>query len=120
MSQRSISSWISFTTLSDIGYSFGLSYSGSDPWNDLPKLWKQSPLAYADQVKTPTLFIHSEEDYRCPLPEGLQMYSALRHFGVPSRIVIFKRENHELSRGGKPLNRIKRLYEITNWFQSYL
>ena len=120
VSQRSISSWISFTTLSDIGYSFGLSYSGSDPWNDLPKLWKQSPLAYADQVKTPTLFIHSEEDYRCPLPEGLQMYSALRHFGVPSRIVIFKRENHELSRGGKPLNRIKRLYEITNWFQSYL
>ncbi len=119
-SQRSISSWTSFTTLSDIGYSFGYGYTGGDPWNNYEDLWKQSPLAYANQVKTPTLFIHSDEDYRCPLPEGLQMYSALRHFNVPSRIVIFKGENHELSRSGKPKNRIKRLREITQWFELYL
>ena len=119
-SQRSISSWTSFSLLSDIGYSFGHAYTGSDPWSNHEDLWKQSPLAYADKVKTPTLFIHSEEDYRCPLPEGIQMYSALRHFNVPSRIVIFKEENHELSRSGKPQNRIKRLQEITQWFVEYL
>lgn len=119
-SQRSISSWTSFTTLSDIGYSFGYAYTGGAPWNNYEDLWKQSPLAYANRVKTPTLFIHSEEDYRCPLPEGIQMYSALRHFNVPSRIVIFKGENHELSRSGKPQNRIKRLQEITQWFEQYL
>lgn len=120
VSQRSISSWISFTTLSDIGYSFGYAYTGSNPWNNYEELWKRSPLAYANRVKTPTLFIHSEEDYRCPLPEGIQMYSALRYFNVPSRIVIFKGENHELSRSGKPQNRIKRLQEITQWFEQYL
>ena len=119
-SQRSISNWVSLETLSDIGFHFGPAYTGSDIWQDIEALWRQSPLAYADKVKTPTLFIHSDEDYRCPLPEGLQMYSALKYNGVPSRIVIFKGENHELSRSGKPLNRIKRLSEITRWFDYYL
>lgn len=119
-SQRSISNWVSFETLSDIGFNFGPAYTGSDIWQNVEALWRQSPLAYADKVKTPTLFIHSEEDYRCPLPEGLQMYSALKYNGVPSRIVIFKGENHELSRNGRPLNRIKRLSEITRWFDLYL
>ena len=84
----------------------------------------QSPgdlvLAYADKVRTPTLFIHSDEDYRTPLPEGLQMYSALRYHDIPARIVIFKGENHELSRSGRPQNRIRRLQEITHWFDKYL
>ena len=119
-SQRSISNWVSHEIMSDIGYSFGLGYIGADPWTDIDELWQKSPLAYADKAKTPTLFIHSEEDYRCPLPEGIQMYSALQYFGVPSRIVIFRNENHELSRNGRPLNRIKRLQEITNWFDKYL
>ena len=119
-SQRSISNWVTLEAISDIGYNFGLGYIGADPWTDIDELWKKSPLAYANKVKTPTLFIHSDEDYRCPLPEGLQMYSALQYFGVPSRIVIFKNENHELSRSGRPLNRIKRLQEITNWFDKYL
>lgn len=120
VSQRSISNWTSFETLSDIGYGFGVRYTGLDPWKDEAVLWRQSPLAYADRVRTPTLFIHSEDDYRCPLPEGLQMYSALQYHGVPSRIVIFNGENHELSRNGRPLNRVKRLYEITAWFDRYL
>ena len=119
-SQRSISNWVTFETLSDIGFNFGPNYTGSDIWQNVEALWRQSPLAYADKVKTPTLFIHSDEDYRCPLPEGIQMYSALKYNNVPSRIVIFKGENHELSRNGHPLNRIKRLSEITNWFDHYL
>lgn len=119
-SQRSISNWISLTALSDIGYSFVDGYSGTDIWGNTDLLWKQSPLAYADKVTTPTLFIHSDEDYRCPLPEGLQMFSALRYHQVPARIVIFKGENHELSRSGRPKNRIRRLQEITNWFDHYL
>lgn len=119
-SQRSISNWISLTALSDIGYSFVDGYSGTDIWGNTDLLWKQSPLAYADKVTTPTLFIHSDEDYRCPLPEGLQMFSALRYHQVPARIVIFKGENHELSRSGRPKNRIRRLQEITTWFDHYL
>lgn len=119
-SQRSISNWISKFATTDIGYYFVNDQGGATPWNDMDKLWEQSPLKYADQVSTPTLFIHSEEDYRCWLPEGIQMFTALKYHGVESRLCIFKGENHELSRSGKPKHRIKRLEEITNWFDHYL
>jgi dipeptidyl aminopeptidase/acylaminoacyl peptidase len=120
VSQRSISSWVSFGYTTDIGYFFLPDQIGATPWEDVDKVWWHSPLRYADQVKTPTLFIHSAQDYRCWLPEGLQMFSALRYHGVESRLVVFEGENHELSRGGKPKHRVRRLNEILDWFDRYL
>ena len=79
-----------------------------------------SPLKYVNNVKTPTLFIHSIEDYRCPIWEALQMYTALKCRGVDTKLVAFKGENHELSRSGKPLHRLRRLNEITQWMEKYL
>ncbi|WP_066495422.1 alpha/beta hydrolase family protein [Abyssisolibacter fermentans] len=119
-SQRSISNWISFFNTSDIGYLFGYDQCLDEPWNNYEKLWQHSPLKYANNVKTPTLFIHSEEDYRCWLAEGMQMYTAVKYHGVDTRMCIFRGENHELSRSGKPKHRIKRLQEITDWFDEYL
>jgi len=119
-SQRSISNWVSMGYTSDIGYYFEEDQGGATPWSDIDKVWWHSPLKYADQVKTPTLFIHSEEDYRCWLPEGLQMFTALKYFGVEARFCMFRGENHELSRSGKPKHRIRRLKEITDWFDKYL
>jgi dipeptidyl aminopeptidase/acylaminoacyl peptidase len=119
-SQRGISSWLTFSNTSDIGHTFTYSYWGSDIWKDGQRLWEASPLKYADAVTTPTLFIHSAEDYRCWLVEGLQMYYALQYFNTPARMVVFENENHELSRSGKPKNRIKRLEEMTEWFDKYL
>ncbi len=120
VSQRSISNWISMGYTTDIGYYFTNDQIGSDPWRDMDKLWNASPLRYADKVRTPTLFIHSEQDYRCWLAEGLQMFTALRYHGVESRLCLFREENHELSRSGKPKHRIRRLQEITKWFEHYL
>lgn len=119
-SQRSISNWISKFCTTDIGYYFVDDQNGATPWSDVDKLWYHSPLKYADKVKTPTLFIHSEEDYRCWLAEGLQMFTALKYHGVEARLCMFRGENHELSRSGKPKHRIRRLTEITNWFESHL
>ncbi len=119
-SQRSISNWVSMGYTTDIGYYFAPDQIGATPWTDHEKLWEQSPLKYADQVKTPTLFIHSEEDYRCWLPEGLQMFTALNYHGVESRLCMFRGETHELSRSGKPKHRIRRLEEITSWFNRFL
>lgn len=119
-SQRSISNWISMGFTTDIGYYFAADQIGATPWSDPEKLWDHSPLKYADRVKTPTLFIHSEEDYRCWLPEGLQMFTALKYHGIEARLCLFKGENHELSRSGKPKHRIRRLEEITNWFNRFL
>ena len=121
-SQRSISNWISMSFISDIGSFFGPDQCGADGLfgdENILKMWDHSPLRYADKVKTPTLFIHSDEDYRCPLPEGMQMMQALANRDVKTRLVIFKGENHELSRSGKPAHRIRRLKEITDWFHQF-
>ena len=121
-SQRSISNWVSMSFISDIGPYFGPDQCGAKGLfgdRNTEALWAHSPLKYADKVKTPTLFIHSEEDYRCPLPEGMQMMQALAARNVETRMVIFKGENHELSRSGKPKHRVRRLKEITDWFEKH-
>jgi dipeptidyl aminopeptidase/acylaminoacyl peptidase len=110
--------------ISDIGPYFGPDQCGItyDEWFKglkTQELWDHSPLKYVDNAKTPTLFIHSDEDYRCPLPEGMQMMQALSVRGVETRMVVFHGENHELSRSGKPKHRVRRLTEITKWFESH-
>lgn len=116
-SQRSIANWTGFTYMSDIGYYFAGDQNGTEePIRDFSRLWEHSPLKYIDKAKTPTLFIHSDQDYRCPMNEGMQMMQALADRNVETRLVLFHGENHELSRSGKPSHRIRRLKEITNWF----
>ncbi|MEF3692558.1 MAG: prolyl oligopeptidase family serine peptidase, partial [Acholeplasmataceae bacterium] len=117
--QRSISNWISFYGTSDIGFYFAKDQTDGHPNVDTDKLWEQSPLKYALNVKTPLLFIHSDQDYRCPIEQAMQLYAIVKERGVPSRFVWFKEETHELSRSGKPQGRMKRLEEITNWFETY-
>ncbi len=118
-SQRSISNWFSFYGISDIGVGFTKSQNKSTVWENPEKLWFHSPLKYAENVKTPTLFIHSFEDYRCPIDQGYQMFTALVAQNVETKMVLFRGENHELSRGGKPLHRIRRIKEITEWFENH-
>ncbi|MCM1992186.1 S9 family peptidase [Oceanirhabdus seepicola] len=120
VSQRSISNWISKFNTTDIGYYWVEDQNKATPWSDVNKLWDHSPVKYADKVKTPTLFIHADEDYRCYFAEGIQMFTALKYHNVESKFCIFKGENHELSRSGKPINRIGRLKEITEWFDLHL
>lgn len=120
VSQRCISNWISKFNTTDIGYYWVEDQNEATPWSDVNKLWDHSPIKYANKVKTPTLFIHSDEDYRCYLGEGIQMFTALKYHNVESKLCVFKGANHELSRSGNPLQRIGRLKEITKWFDSYL
>ena len=120
--QRSISNWTSFHGVSDIGYFFTPDQTGANLMKptDYEKLWWHSPLKYAFNFKTPTLVIHSKADYRCPIDQGYQMITALKEQGVPSKLVMFHNENHDLSRSGKPKARQKRLTEITAWMAHYL
>ena len=121
-SQRSIANWISMAYISDIGSFFACDQNAVGSvtgGQDTAVLWDHSPLKYVKNVKTPTLFIHSEEDYRCPMAEGMQMMQAVALQGVETRMCLFHGENHELSRSGKPLHRIRRLKEITEWFEQH-
>ena len=118
--QRSISNWISEVGVSDYGIDFPIEQEFGDVRNCAGELWGMSPLKFVNNAKTPTLFIHSTEDYRCPVPEALQLYTALTCNGVETRMCLFKGENHELSRSGKPTHRIRRLKEISDWMDRHL
>lgn len=120
VTQRSISNWISKFNTTDIGYYFVGDQVDGNPWDDTEKLWDNSPLKYANNVKTPTLIIHSEEDLRCDVNQAYQFFTALKYFGVDAEMLLIKGENHDLSRSGKPKSRIKRLEAISDWFERKL
>ena len=93
---------------------------GAYPWEAFEKVWSMSPLKEAPKGRTPLLLLQSDEDYRCWMGDAIQMFSAVKRQGVDTRMVLFHGENHELSRSGKPQNRITRLKELMNWFGKYL
>ncbi len=105
-----------FIGTSDIGDFFGDEYTGTD--HDRVKA--QSPQAFADQVTTPTLIVHSENDLRCPLSQGQRYYLALKRNGVDAELLIFPGEDHELSRSGRPRHRLQRFEAILDWWHKYL
>lgn len=119
VTQRSISNWISFFGVSDIGYYFSDWQIGAD-MTDVDKLWEHSPLKYVKDVETPLLILHSEKDFRCPIEQAEQLYITLKSMGKETEFVRFPDANHNLSRTGTPNLRIARLDEITGWFEKYL
>jgi dipeptidyl aminopeptidase/acylaminoacyl peptidase len=116
VTQRSICNWLSFYGSSDIGYVFADREVMGNPWDDTDKLWQQSPLRYVNNIKTPLLIIHAEEDHRCPIEQAEQMFIALKTRGVVTELIRYPDESHELSRSGRPDRRIHRLEAILDWF----
>jgi dipeptidyl aminopeptidase/acylaminoacyl peptidase len=118
---RSICNWVSKFGCSDIGYLQPESIAGNaDYWENMEKHLAASPIKYAKNVKTPTLIIHSENDLRCPMEQAEQWFVALKQQGVPTELIRFPEENHELSRSGKPKHREERLQHMLRWFDKYL
>lgn len=106
----------SFIGASDIGWFFVEEYNGVDPDHRI----KQSPMAYASAVRTPTLVLHSEDDLRCPLGPALRYYTTLKLNGVDAELLVFPGENHELSRSGTPHHRKQRFDAILDWWARHL
>lgn len=80
----------------------------------------QSPLAYADRVTAPTLIIHSEQDWRCPVEQAQRLFVALKKRGVETEFLLFPGEGHELSRSGLPSHRVARFDAILDWWRRHL
>ncbi len=120
VTDRSIASWTSFWGTSDIGPYFTEDQIGGDPWNAEEKLLNDSPLRYAPDVETPLMLVHSMEDYRCWMVEGLEFFTALKKLGKEAELVLFPGENHDLSRVGKPKHRVARLNHYISWFDEHL
>jgi dipeptidyl aminopeptidase/acylaminoacyl peptidase len=115
---RGVYNLLGFPGTTDIP-SFIATEFGVEPWEDPMFLWKHSPLAYAHQIKTPLLLIHSENDYRVPIAEGEQMFAFVRRTGGTVKLIRYPREGHELSRSGEPEHRVSSLIHIIAWFDRY-
>jgi len=126
VSMRGISNWFSFYGVSDIGYWFTLDHilGGLEKKpltrENIMKMIEKSPITYAENVSTPLLILHSIEDLRCYYEQALQFFTALKWLGKEVELVLVPKENHDLSRSGKPKHRIERLKQVIKWLDKYL
>jgi dipeptidyl aminopeptidase/acylaminoacyl peptidase len=116
---RSISNFVSDDGTRDGAYGHTDDFTG-DIFEKHDLYWNASPLKYAQNVKTPTLVLHSDNDFRVPIEQGEQWFRALQHFGVPSEIVFFPRENHNLTRTGEPKHLVESINWQVYWFERYI
>ena len=71
-------------------------------------------------MTTPVLILHSDDDLRCPVSQGEELFIALRLLGRDPLFVRFPGESHELSRSGAPRHRVERAQLIIDWFAEKL
>lgn len=119
VAQRGVYDLISFYGTSDVPVLTEWEFA-SAPWEDPQLLWKYSPLAHVENIHTPLLLIHSENDYRAPIPTAEGLFVALRRLEREVEMVRYPRDGHELSRSGEPQHRIDRLERIVGWFDRYV
>jgi dipeptidyl aminopeptidase/acylaminoacyl peptidase len=120
VSQRSIADWSGFWYTADFTLFTPTWFRGA-PWEDPEDFAKRSPITYVKNITTPMMFIEGEADWRTPPNEGGEiMFRALKYRKIPTTMVRFPNESHELSRSGGPWHRTERLQHILNWFDKYL
>lgn len=120
--ERGLLSFNSFAGTSDIGGSFPRFYTGADHGeSDAERIWEQkSPLTRAAMTTTPTLVLHAENDFRCPIEQAERYFMTLLKAGVETEFVRFPGEGHEMSRTGKPRHRVERFNAILDWHSRHL
>jgi len=119
ITQRSVVNMESMFGSSDIGYLMTKEIFGT-PYNNLENWRKMSPLTYVKKIRTPLLISHSEQDLRCPIEQGEQLFISLKMLGRTVEMIRFPEEPHGLSRCGRPDRRLVRLEWFVKWFDRYL
>lgn len=120
VSQRDIASWANWWYTADFTL-FQPSWFKAPPFEDEADFKARSPLTYIKNVKTPMMFILGEADTRTPSSAGgEEMFRALKFRKIPTVMVRFPDESHELSRSGQPWHRVERLQHIVGWFDHWL
>ena len=120
VSQRDIASWSDWWYSADFTL-FQPTWFKAAPFEDPEDYKARSPLTYINNVKTPLMLILGEADYRTPPGAGgEEMFRALKYKKIPTVMVRFPNESHELSRSGQPWHRVERLQHIVGWFDKWL
>ncbi|RMF08323.1 MAG: S9 family peptidase [Candidatus Neomarinimicrobiota bacterium] len=119
VTQRCVSDLRSMFGNSDVGWDLAYEFGGP-PWEEEDTYRHWSPITYIERCRTPLLIIHSENDLRCNIEQGDQMFTALKFLKRDVEYVRFPEEFHGLSRHGRPDRRQARLQWIVDWFNRYL
>jgi dipeptidyl aminopeptidase/acylaminoacyl peptidase len=120
VAQRDIADWYGFWFTADFWLSKPTWFHKA-PWEDPQDFAARSPITHVANVTTPTMFVLGDQDYRTPPGEGGEMmFRALKYRKIPTVMVRFPRESHELSRSGEPKHRIERLQHIVGWMDQWL
>ena len=118
--ERALLNWETMVGTSDIGIGFPEMYLLNDMDKNINLYRKKSPITYASNIKTPTLILHSQEDYRCPIEQAEQLFSNLKRRGVKTARLRFPGESHELSSSGPPNHRKQRFDHVIKWHKDNL
>ncbi len=118
-SSRSISNWESWWGTSDAQGLTEYEFGGT-PWEERDLYRRLSPISYVENVTAPTLLIHSEQDWRTPMPDAEQWFMSLKKLRVPVELVRYPRSSHGLSRTGEPWLLVDRLERIRSWLAHWL
>jgi dipeptidyl aminopeptidase/acylaminoacyl peptidase len=116
--QKPVIDWSSFVLTSDSPPLFSRYWFGHYPWEDPQGFWARSPLSLVGNVETPTLVVVGSEDYRTPVSEAEQYYTALQLRGVPTALVKVPGASH----GGiasRPSQSGAKAAAILAWFERY-
>ncbi|HEY2354385.1 MAG TPA: S9 family peptidase [Gaiellaceae bacterium] len=119
LSERAVNSLTGMYGSSDIGWVFRQQFGG-EMWENMETYLERSPATYAQNIETPVLVLHSENDLRCNIEQGELLFNLLRVMGKDVEMVRFPAESHELSRSGSPVHRVMRFDAILEWFGRYL
>ncbi len=119
ISERAVNQFVSEWGSSDFGFDFK-GYSGTFLYEDVENYLKVSPTTYAENIRTPLMILHSEDDLRCPVEQAEQLFVTLRMLKRPVELVRFPAESHELTRSGSPVHRVQRFELVLEWFDRYL
>jgi dipeptidyl aminopeptidase/acylaminoacyl peptidase len=118
-SERSCNNFLLEGGSADIGWTFKGELGAF--WFERPDVYLQiSPSTYAENITTPLLILHSENDLRCPVGHAEDLFTILRLLKREVELVRFPEESHELSRSGSPIHRVQRLEIILDWFDRHL
>ena len=120
VAQRDIADWAGFWFTADFTQ-FTPSWFRKAPWEDPQDYAARSPITHVANVTTPLMLVLGDADYRTPPADGgEEMFRALKYRKIPTVMVRFPRETHELSRSGEPWHRVERLQHIVGWMDQWL
>ena len=114
---KPVINWTSFVLTGDMNNYFYRYWFGEFPWEDMQAYWKRSPLAYVGNVKTPTMLMTGEADYRTPSSEAEQFYQALKLRKVDTALVRVPNASHDIS--ARPSLLIDKTAYVLAWFKSH-